>query len=108
MSHATSPSTQRPYGVARVTAVWELARSSFYAIRERRLNPREPQKRGPKVLTDTELLAEIHKLLAAPVFAGEGYRKIRARLRFAGVRTSKEPRPAAHARKSTALPGAHG
>ena len=49
-----------------------------------------PQKRGPKVLSDPELLAEIHKLLTAPVFAGEGYRKIWARLRFAGVRTSKE------------------
>ena len=90
MSHAASPSTQTPYGVARVTAVWELARSSFYAARQRQLNPREPQKRGPKVLTDAELLAEIHKLLAAPVFAGEGYRKIWARLRFGGVRTCKE------------------
>jgi transposase InsO family protein len=90
MSRATSPSTQTTYGVARVTAVWKLARSSFYAARQQRLNPREPGKRGPKVLTDTELLAEIHKLIAAPVFPGEGYRKLWARLRFAGVRTSKE------------------
>lgn len=90
MSHATSPSTQAPYGVARVTAVWELARSSFYAARQRQAHPREPQKRGPKVLSDPELVAEIQKLLAAPVFPGEGYRKIWARLRFAEVRTSKE------------------
>jgi putative transposase len=90
MSRATSPSTQTTYSVARVTAVWNLARSSFYAARQQRLNPREPRKRGPKVLTDTELLAEIRKLLAAPVFPGEGYRKIWARLRFEGVRTSKE------------------
>jgi putative transposase len=90
MSHATSPSTQTPYGVARVTAVWELARSSFYAARQRQAHPREPKKRGPKVLSDPELLAEIQKLLAAPAFPGEGYRKIWARLRFAGVRTSKE------------------
>lgn len=90
MSHATSPSTQEPYGVVRVTAVWGLARSSFYAARQRQSHPREPQKRGPKVLADSELLAEIQKLLASPVFPGEGYRKIWARLRFAGVRTSKE------------------
>lgn len=90
MSRTLSPSTQAPYGVARVTTVWGVARSSFYAARQRHLHPREPQKRGPKVLSDPELLAEIHKLLAAPVFAGEGYRKIWARLRFAGVRTSKE------------------
>ncbi len=90
MSHATSPSTQTPYGVARVTAVWGLARSSFYAALQRQAHPPELQKRGPKVLTDAELLAHIHKLLAAPVFPGEGYRKIWARLRFEGVRTSKE------------------
>ena len=90
MSRTLSPSTQAPYGVAHVTAVWGVARSSFYAARQREQHPRHPQKRGPKVLSDPELLAEIHKLLAAPVFAGEGYRKIWARLRFAGVRTSKE------------------
>jgi putative transposase len=90
MSHAASPSTQAPYGVARVTAVWELARSSFYAARQRQLNPRKAGKRGPKVLSDSDLLLEIRKLLAVPVFVGEGYRKIWARLRFADVRTSKE------------------
>jgi hypothetical protein len=36
------------------------------------------------------LLARIRELLAAPVFAGEGYRKIWARLRHNGVRTSKD------------------
>ena len=90
MSHATSPSTQSPYGVARVTAVWGLARSSFYAARHRQAHPRQANKRGPKILSDPELLVEIQQLLAVPVFAGEGYRKIWARLRFAGVRTSKE------------------
>jgi putative transposase len=90
MSRAASPSTQSPYGVARVTAVWGLARSSFYAARQRQSHPREANKRGPKILSDPELLGEIHRLLAAPVFAGEGYRKIWARLRFEGVRTSKE------------------
>lgn len=90
MSHATSASTQSPCGVARVTAVWGLARSSFYAARHRQAHPRQANKRGPKILSDPELLVEIQQLLAVPVFAGEGYRKIWARLRFAGVRTSKE------------------
>lgn len=90
MSHAASPSAQAPYGVARVTAVWGLPRSSFYAARQRQAHPREAKKRGPKVLPAPELLAEIHQLLAAPVFPGEGYRKIWARLRFQGVRRSRE------------------
>ena len=58
MSHTVSPSSNQPYGVARVTAVWNLARSSFYAARQREQHPREPQKRGPKVLSDEELVAE--------------------------------------------------
>lgn len=90
MSHAVSPSCNKPYGVARVAAVWDLARSSFYAARHRQQHPQPQQKRGPKVLSDDELLSEIRQLLAAPVFAGEGHRKIWARLRHQGTRTSKE------------------
>ncbi|MBM4225915.1 MAG: IS3 family transposase [Gammaproteobacteria bacterium] len=90
MSRTVSPSTQRPYGVARVSRVWHLARSSFYLTRQRREHPRLPGKRGPKVLSDEALLTEIRKLLAAPIFSGEGYRKIWARLRHQGTRTSKD------------------
>ena len=90
MSRTVSPSSNKPYGVTQVTAIWGLARSSFYATRHRQQHPREPQKRGPKVLSDEELLAEIRQLLEAPVFAGEGHRKIWARLRHKGVRTSKD------------------
>ena len=90
MSRTVSPSSNRPYGVARVVAVWNLARSSFYAARQRERDPREAQKRGPKVLSDAELIAEIRQLLDAPRFAGEGYRKIWARLRHQGVRTSRD------------------
>ena len=90
MSRTVSPSSNRPYGVARVVAVWDLARSSFYAARQRQQQPREPEKRGPKVHTDEELIVEIRKLLAEPVFTGEGYRKIWARLRQHDVRTSKD------------------
>ena len=34
MSHETSPSTQQPYGIARVTRVWQVPRSTVYARRE--------------------------------------------------------------------------
>ena len=90
MSRTVSPSSDQPYGVARVASVWNLARSSFYAARLRVLQPREPKKRGPKVHSDEELVEEIRQLLAAPVFTGEGYRKIWARLRRKGIRTSKD------------------
>lgn len=90
MSHTVSPSSSKPYGVARVASIWGLARSSFYAARQRQQHPREPQKRGPKVHSDEELLTVIRQLLDEPVFTGEGYRKIWARLRHQGVRTSKD------------------
>jgi putative transposase len=90
MSRTVSASVNKPYGVARVMAVWNLPRSSFYASRSRVRNPREPRKRGPKVLSDAELLAAIRVVLAECVFTGEGYRKIWARLRHKGTRTSKE------------------
>lgn len=90
MSRTVSPSSNQPYGVARVASVWKLARSSFYAARRRTQNPRELHKRGPKVHSDHELVAEIRQLLSEPVFSGEGYRKIWARLRHQGTRTSKD------------------
>jgi hypothetical protein len=59
--------------VVRVTSVWDLARSSFYAARQRQQHPQDAQKRGPKVRPDDELVAEIRELLTAPIFAGEGW-----------------------------------
>src|SRR3954447_15460576 len=90
MSRTLSPSSKKPYGVARVTGLWGLARSSFYAARHRQRHPREEQKRGPKVLSDAELVTAIRQLLEEAVFSGEGYRKIWARLRHQGIRTSKD------------------
>ena len=66
MSRTVSPSSDQPYGVARVAAVWNLARSSFYAARQRQHQPRESKKRGPKVHSDEELVGEIRQLLAEP------------------------------------------
>lgn len=90
MSRTLSPSSKRPYGVARVIAVWRLARSSFYAARQRRLRPQTAAKRGPKRLSDQDLASEIRQVLDQSVFHGEGYRKVWARLRHKGVRVWKE------------------
>lgn len=90
MSRTVSASGNRAYGVARVVSAWNLPRSSFYAARDRQRNPRAPRKRGPKVLSDPELLSAIRELLDDAEFTGEGYRKTWARLRHKGIRTSKE------------------
>ena len=90
MSRTVSPCSNEPYGVVQVTSVWNLARSTFYAARQRQSQPREPNKRGPNVHSDAELIAEIRQLLAEPIFTGEGYRKIWARLRHKGIRTCKD------------------
>lgn len=91
MSQAPSPSTNKPYGVARVLAVWNLARSSYYAAKQRQAKPQPPaRKRGPKRLSDEEVLSQIRQVLAESVFTAEGYRKVWARLRMKGVRVWKE------------------
>jgi transposase InsO family protein len=91
MSQTGSPSTQRRYGLARVCRVWELARSTVYLHQERRATPPGPgAKRGPKPRwSDEVLLEKIEAVLTASPFLGEGHRKVWARLRWQGVRTSK-------------------
>jgi len=91
MSQQPSPSTQQPYGVARVIRVWDLSRSTFYARQRCRDHPPTPPRRGrPPVLDDTALLAQIRAVIADSPFTGEGHRKIWARLRAVKqVRTAK-------------------
>jgi putative transposase len=87
MSRAASPSTGRIYGLARVCALWGIARSSFYWRHARR--PEERRKPGPKGFHSDEVLVEhIRRVLQESPFTGEGYRKVWARLRFNGIRTS--------------------
>jgi transposase InsO family protein len=70
--------------------VLETPRSTVYAVRTRRRASTPPQKRGPKtVFTDAELTDQIRAVLARSPFVGEGYRKVWARLRLAGVRAGK-------------------
>ena len=89
MSLVVSPSTKQSYGVLRVTRIWGRSRASLY--RHRRCDEPPPRGRpgplGP--MPDEALVDAIRELLAASRFHGEGYRKVWARLRFAGIRTSK-------------------
>ena len=89
MSRTTSPSGGRPYGLALVCRVWGVARSTVYRHREppRTAARRRPGPAGP--MPDADLLEAIRAVLAASPFHGEGHRKLWARLRFAGIRTSR-------------------
>jgi transposase InsO family protein len=67
-----------------------VPRSTLYAVRARQERAAPLQKRGPKTAgTDAELTAQIRDVLGRSPFVGEGYRKVWARLRIAGIRTSK-------------------
>ena len=93
MSRAISPSSSRPYGLALVSRVWHIARSTVYAqrcIRELRgRGSRGPPSRPGRPMRRRDAREAIREVLAASPFHGEGYRKVWARLRFAGLRTSK-------------------
>lgn len=91
MSRMVSGSVNRVYGVLRVCQELELARSTFYACRSRRQQPgRILLKRGPRTgLSDEQLTEKIRGVLEGSPFVGEGHRKAWARLRVAGVRTSR-------------------
>ncbi len=91
MSQTVSPSVGRAYGLARICQVWEVPRSSVYAAKLRRSRPLAMStKRGPKTaLSDLELTDHIRRVIQQSPFLGEGYRKVWARLRVGGVRTSQ-------------------
>jgi putative transposase len=92
MSTVISISTRRRYGVARVCRVWGVARSGLYRHRRAAELPPAPRCRpGPQgPMPDAGLVEAIRQVLAESPFHGEGYRKVWARLRHAGLRTSKE------------------
>jgi putative transposase len=88
MSRALSPSSGRAYGLARVARVWGVSRATIY--RHRQTLPAAPRRPGPiGPMPDEALVAAIREVLTASAFHGEGHRKIWARLRLAGVRTSR-------------------
>jgi transposase InsO family protein len=103
VSEAISPATGRAYGLARVTRVWRLSRATVYRHRATASAeaPPRPARRGPVgACSDAELLGHIRAQILGARLHGEGHRKIWARLRHAGIRTS--------ARRVRRLMGQHG
>ncbi len=102
MSRAVSPAAGRRCGLARVARIWRLSRATVCRRRFRgeaaALPRRRPGPAGP--CPDAELVGHIRARILASRLHGEGYRKIRARLRHAGIRTS--------ARRVRRLMGEHG
>lgn len=92
MSTVISIFTRRHYGVARLCRVWGVARSGMYRRRQAAHAPpalrHRPGPQGP--MPDAGLVEAIRGVLIASPFHGEGYRKVWARLRHQGLRTSKE------------------
>ena len=68
------------FPLARVCAVLDAPRSTIY--HRRRRGDAVGRRPGPMTaISDDELVAMIRQVLADSPFAGEGYRKVRARLR---------------------------
>jgi putative transposase len=87
MSRMLSPSSGEPYGLARVCRIWRMARARIY--RHRLPKPPAQARPGPSgPMPDAALLEQIRGVLSASPFHGEGHRKVWARLRIGGIRTS--------------------
>ena len=89
MSQTVSPSTSRCYGLARVSRAWSVSRAGVYRFLKRTPSSaiaRRPGPTGP--CPDADLADHIRREIEASDFHGEGYRKLWARLRVAGVRSS--------------------
>src|SRR4051794_38519925 len=91
VSGAVSPATGRAYGLARVTRIWRLSRATVYRHRATAAAaaPTGLVRRGPLgACSDAVLLEHIRTQILGSRLHGEGYRKIWARLRHAGIPTS--------------------
>ena len=87
MSRTLSLTTGKPYGITRVCRIWRMARASVY--RHRLPEPSVRARPGPPgPMPDAALLEQIRAVLSASPFHGEGHRKVWARLRVGGIRTS--------------------
>ena len=89
MSKALSPSFVCCYGLARVARVWKISRASVYRSLKETPPNTSARRPGPVgACSDAELADHIRRQIDASRLHGEGYRKLWARLRFAGVRAS--------------------
>ena len=87
---AVAASLLRPTALLSVCDELRIPRSTVYAQRDGG-DSAPPQKRGPKPLvSDSDLLIAIRKVLTDPPFMGEGYRKVHARLRYCGIHADVE------------------
>jgi len=89
MSRRASPSTDQAYGLQRVSRLWGVSRATVYRHRHRGDGVKHKRPGPLGAMTDEELVEAIRQLLTDSPFHGEGYRKLWARLRFAGLRTSR-------------------
>ena len=87
MSRRVSPSTDQAYGLQRVTRIWGVSRATVYRHRSEAVGRKRPGP--PGAMSDEGLAGAIRQLLGDSPFHGEGYRKLWARLRFKGIRTSR-------------------
>ena len=75
--------------MVRVARVWKISRASVYrSLKETPPNTIAGRPGPVGACSDAELAEHIRQHIAASRLHGEGYRKLWARLRFAGVRTS--------------------
>lgn len=91
MIAARSPSVNRRFGVQRVCRLLERSRSSVYWARGAPARQVAARARpGPRAaLSSDVLLQHIRTELSESPFVGEGHRKVWARLRLRGLRTSQ-------------------
>lgn len=87
MSQTISPATNKPYGLKRVCTTWGIARSTIYRHKQVK---RAAHKRGPKpTVSEETLLKSIREDISLSPFKGEGHRKVHARLKRQGIRSSR-------------------
>lgn len=92
MRAAISISRNERCGLSVVCKVAGVARSSVYAQRQGgEQQALLAKRRGPKTCwSDAQLTERIRAVLLESPFVGEGYRKVWAKLRFSGIRSSKD------------------
>jgi hypothetical protein len=73
----------------RGSRAWSVSRAGVYRFLKRTTLPAIPRRRGPTgPCRDADLADHIRREIEGSDFHGEGYRKLWARLRVAGVRSS--------------------